>query len=84
MAAAKQQPKNLNNAYFTTKREIALQKRLHEAHNAEPTPVLLLLGSPLLDSEREAIKKDQSGVTGGAAEFSIETLLFRKYLEDQT
>ena len=84
VAAARQQPKNLNNAYFTIKREIALQRRLYEMHNAEPTTVLLLLGSPLLDSEREAIKRDQSRVTGGGAEFSIETLLFREYLEDRT
>jgi hypothetical protein len=37
-----------------------------------------------LDSEREAIKRDQCRVTGGVAEFSIETLLFREYLEDRT
>ena len=82
--AARQQPKNLNDACFTIKREVALQKRLHETRNAQPTTVLLLLGSPLLDSERDAIKEDQSRVMGGAAEFSIETLLFREYLDDRT
>ncbi|KAJ6116170.1 hypothetical protein N7523_005851 [Penicillium sp. IBT 18751x] len=76
VAAAKQQPKNLNNASFTIRREIALQKRLQESENPDGTTVLLLLASPLLDRETESIKRDLKGITGGATEFSIETLLF--------
>lgn len=84
VAAAKQQPKNLNNASFTIRREIALQKRLQETENPDGTTVLLLLASPLLDRETESIKRDLNGVTGGAAEFSIETLLFCDSLDVKT
>ncbi|KAI5465135.1 hypothetical protein BGZ63DRAFT_379421 [Mariannaea sp. PMI_226] len=79
--AVNQQPKKLNNICFTIQQAIAFQQRLQKGADAQATSVIILTGSPLFGRDAKAIKRDQGQVTGGADEFSIQTLLFCDNLE---
>lgn len=85
--AAKKQPKSLNSVRFTYKRELGFHQRQLKNGVADPTTMLLLTGSPLQPTERDAIikfqernlvKKDKSHKTettqGQGSQFLIETI----------
>ncbi|OAL31082.1 hypothetical protein AYO20_08413 [Fonsecaea nubica] len=89
--ASAEQPKNLSNVSFTYKREIeAFKRELERKDHARPTTVILLVGSTITESEREAIIQcqefndigsDMSSKAGKTDLFCVETVAFTGYME---
>ena len=87
--AERQQPQFPNQAAFTIKRAIELQRCQRKDEQelrlaTKPTTVLILQGSPLENSETDILKCELDQVTGGGAEFAIQTLLFQESSDKKT
>ncbi|OAP54556.1 hypothetical protein AYL99_11004 [Fonsecaea erecta] len=94
------QPKSLNSLRFTFEREIGRYLRLKQSkgHDAAPTTVLLLTGSPLQPTEADAIIKCQkdntllgkqppstaTAVRGEGSQFCIQTIAWTEFMDEQS